>query len=213
MPAQEHIIRDMMIKGIILDYGGVLIDDTDAPAYRQISKLFNRDYASVQSAVEEALPNLQTSKINEKEFWARVFEKLGIRKDASGFERFWIESYKKNLHSKEGMESLVERLKAAGYKLGVLSNTEPSHAEFNWKRGAFINFDAVVLSCEVGMRKPDDRTYRMALGKIDLKPEECVFIDDKKEYLIPARKIGLKTILFRNPSQLEKDLKALGVDF
>jgi len=202
-----------MIKGIIFDYGGVLVNETDAPAYRKMSKLFNVGYSEVQTAIDESLPDLQVGKISNREFCRRIASRLKVDIPIERWEDFWIDSYKGSLKADRRAGPLIARLKSANYRLGILSNTEPAHAEFNRKRGAFKHFDAVVLSCEAGFRKPDIRAYRMVLEKIGLRPDECVFIDDKEEYLAPAESIGIRTILFRSTPQLEADLKKMGVDF
>jgi HAD superfamily hydrolase (TIGR01509 family) len=69
------------------------------------------------------------------------------------------------------------------------------------------------MSFEVGSRKPEKKIFRVLLSKYHLKPAECVFIDDRDFNLVPAKEIGLKTILFKNPKQLEKDLRKIGVVF
>jgi FMN phosphatase YigB (HAD superfamily) len=61
------------------------------------------------------------------------------------------------------------------------------------------------------VRKPDPRIYQIALRKIGLPADECVFVDDKAENLMPAMEAGMKVILFHDARQLRKDLERLGV--
>lgn len=73
-------------------------------------------------------------------------------------------------------------------------------------------FDVFVSSCFVGIRKPDERIYRLALDLTQHLPEECVFIDDRQENLTGAEKVGMKAVLMKDAPQLRRDLQALGID-
>jgi putative hydrolase of the HAD superfamily len=73
-------------------------------------------------------------------------------------------------------------------------------------------FSLFVSSCFVGIRKPDERIYRLALELTHRAPEECGFIDDRPVNVEAAAKIGMRAILLRNPSQLKSDLQKLGVE-
>ncbi|PIR04638.1 MAG: hypothetical protein COV57_03370 [Candidatus Liptonbacteria bacterium CG11_big_fil_rev_8_21_14_0_20_35_14] len=69
-----------------------------------------------------------------------------------------------------------------------------------------LYFDEVIISAEVGINKPDPKIYSLALDKIKSNPEESIFIDDLEKNLEPAKKLGIATILYENPKQLEKNL-------
>jgi putative hydrolase of the HAD superfamily len=56
------------------------------------------------------------------------------------------------------------------------------------------------------MRKPELKIYRLTLKKLKVKPEECIFIDDKEKNLKPAKKLGIKTVLAKNPKQVIRDV-------
>jgi putative hydrolase of the HAD superfamily len=73
-------------------------------------------------------------------------------------------------------------------------------------------FDVFVSSCFVGIRKPDERIYRLALDLTQHLPEECVFIDDRQENLTGAEKVGMKAVLMKDAPQLRRDLQALGIE-
>ena len=70
-------------------------------------------------------------------------------------------------------------------------------------------FDEVVVSCDVGIRKPNPKIYKMILKKLKLKGKSCIFIDNQKWNLIPAKKLGMKTILFKDNKQADEKLKKL----
>jgi len=73
-------------------------------------------------------------------------------------------------------------------------------------------FSVFISSCYVGMRKPDERIYRMALELTQHSPEECVFIDDRQDNLTGAEKVGIRTVMMKDAQQLRRDLRALGIE-
>lgn len=74
-------------------------------------------------------------------------------------------------------------------------------------------FSAFLSSCYLGVRKPDESIYRLAVEIVQRPAERCIFIDDRPPNLEPARSLGMHTIHFQNPEQLRKDLAGCGVHF
>ena len=72
-------------------------------------------------------------------------------------------------------------------------------------------FDEVVVSCDVGLRKPDIKIYRLILKRFGLKAKEVLFIDNQKWNLVPAKKLGMKVLLFKENKKTIKDIKKLGL--
>ncbi len=91
--------------------------------------------------------------------------------------------------------------------MNLPSSTRYRIREFQLTR----NFSAFFTSCYLGVRKPDDAIYRLALDITQRAPEQCLFIDDREANLEPARRLGMRTIHFQNPAQLAQELKQEGV--
>ena len=70
-------------------------------------------------------------------------------------------------------------------------------------------FDAMIISAEVGVMKPDARIYHIALEKLGMHPSESVFLDDFPENIEAAREVGMQVIHFIQPEQALKELKRL----
>ncbi len=109
---------------------------------------------------------------------------------------------------------LVDSLKEKGYGVYFLSNMSEHVKASN--KGAFdfvSHMDGGIWSCDVHTIKPGTDIYRILFEKYGLVPEECIFIDDHKENIDVARKLGMKGIVFRDHEQLMADLgKALTKD-
>ena len=89
------------------------------------------------------------------------------------------------------MLELVRRLKGK-YKLALLSNTNEWDLEHAIRNvGIYPLFDAVSLSYELGVKKPDERIYLDCMKKLGLEPEECIYIDDIREYAEKADELGM----------------------
>jgi len=158
----------------------------------------------------ELIKYVQTGKIDEKEMLRRFFSSVNMDLPED-YETLWTKKLKEKWKINEEVIDIAKSLKKHGYKIVLLSNIEPSVADLGEKKGGFDCFSPVILSFEVGMRKPDERIYKLTLDKIGLKGEECVFIDNAEKNLEPAKKLGIHTIHFKNAKQLRKDLsKVLG---
>ena len=93
-------------------------------------------------------------------------------------------------------EKLIDELKAAGYKLYVLSNMSREFIDFLRKQKVYENFDGDVVSCEVGIVKPMPEIYDLLLERFDIDPAETIFIDDRKENVDAAAAKGIATFHF-----------------
>ena len=96
------------------------------------------------------------------------------------------------------------------YEVVSFTNTEKEIVEFNKAKNRVFNlFDKNYISCEIGLMKPDIKAYEFVLRDLDAQPSEVIFIDDKIENLKPAKQLGMDTILYKNPTQLKRDLDTL----
>ena len=121
---------------------------------------------------------------------------------------------RKNFKEIKGTREILERLKNRGYKLGLLSVHGKEWIDYiSQKFDHHKLFHSTAYSFESGISKPDKRAYLEILKKLGSKPDESIFIDDNLANLVPAKELGMKTILFTEPKSLEKELKAEGITF
>ncbi len=110
-----------------------------------------------------------------------------------------------NYHSNEEEFSLASSLKHKGYKLGVISNVGHLLSVYLPNQD-FSKFDEITLSFQVGSVKPDQAIYLYHLRKLNVKPEELIFIDDREVNCIAACQLGIKGILYKDITQLKRDI-------
>ena len=92
--------------------------------------------------------------------------------------------------------ALIRDLKAAGYKLYVLSNMSREFIDFLRTKEVYSYFDGDVVSCEVGVVKPMPQIYDILLDRFALEPSETLFIDDRKENVEAAETKGINAFHF-----------------
>lgn len=93
-------------------------------------------------------------------------------------------------------EALIGDLKAAGYKLYVLSNMSREFIDFLRQQPVYANFDGEVISCDEGVAKPMPQIYDLLLERFSLDASQTFFIDDRKENVEAAEAKGISTFHF-----------------
>ena len=113
---------------------------------------------------------------------------------------------------------VVFELRQRGVRTALVSNCSHSTRGIVDRLGLVDAFDEVILSFEVGLRKPDPAIYREALRRVDVQPDRAVFVDDQQEYCDGAASIGIQTYLIdrtgdatpdENGHRVIRDLRAL----
>lgn len=198
-----------MIKGVIFDFGNVICAfDNDIFLRRllphtglRLEELKEAVYASGLST------RYETGRISSGEFFREACRRGNLSIPMEEFFKAFTEIFT----PLPGTSRLIRDLKKA-YKVGLLSNTNECHYERYFKTvDVFPLFDSVTLSFQVKEMKPGERIYLDALGKLGLRPQECVFIDDIEAYAEGARRVGLQGIRYVSHASLLESLGAIGV--
>jgi epoxide hydrolase-like predicted phosphatase len=195
-----------MIHAIIFDIGGVVYLGKNyhllaqkklklnSKEWKELNKISFRNKWGKGQKVEEGL---------------RIAAKhLGITQDK--LKKVYFASLRETFRLNKKLLVIIKSIRK-NYKTAILSNQWAISQKALINKNITSNFDVSVFSHLVGTRKPEKKIYLIALKRLKLKPEECIFIDDLKETLIPARKLGMKTIQFRNNVQVVRDLRKLGI--
>lgn len=201
-----------MIKAAIFDVGGVLHTNEMKFVHQDIISTLGITEKMYDNSYFKLIQPFSKGEISEKQFWNLFLKETNSNETLpkeSLFTREFIKRYEVN----KDVIKIAKSLKAQGYKLAVLSNTIKPHAQVNQDMGVYDNFPIRILSCEVGLRKPDPKIYKLALSKLGTKPEETVFIDDKQEMVKAAKDLGFKGIDFKDAMHLKEELKNLDVKF
>ena len=199
------------INNIIFDLGGVLIDWNPDYVYRTIftdekdlqwfyENICTPDWneeqdagRSLQEATEELVKKFPQHEVNIRAYYER-----------------WEEMLKGPI---EGTVEILRKLKGNGkLKLYALTNWSAETFPVALGRYDFLHwFDGRIVSGEEKTRKPFLDIYHKLIDKFNINPAQSVYIDDNLRNLTPAKDLGMHTIHFKSPQQLEEALQSLAV--
>ncbi len=104
-------------------------------------------------------------------------------------------------------------LKSKGYRVLILSNLSNKTLTECADDMKFLNYiDGGILSFRDGVVKPEPEIYQLLIDRYFLKPEECVFLDDRRENIEAAKAFGMHGIVIKTREEALKELKALGIE-
>lgn len=204
-----------MIKAIIFDVGGVVVIepiDSWKDIFSELGPIIDINIDILISKFKNDMIPLQTGNITLLDFYKNLIESTN-RNDLipENLLKKHLEIYKK-LSGRYDTKiiSLIKKLKH-NLIVACFTNTETEIAEFHRKRWMFNYFHHVFISTEMGLRKPNIEAYEYVTKKLGIKSSECIFIDNNKEYVEAAEKIGLKGIVYVNIDKLIEELSKYSV--
>ncbi|GAB2826704.1 hypothetical protein GCM10027176_33880 [Actinoallomurus bryophytorum] len=190
----------MTLRGLITDWGGVLTtplrdaigawiqaDDIDNDGYRTVMReWFQNAYAG--DGVVSPVHGLEDGTLPVAEFERRLAERLRTRGGAAVAAEGLLTRMFAAFEPVEPMYEVLRKARAAGIRTCLLSNSWGN----SYPRELFAElFDGVVISGEVGLRKPDPEIFQHALELLDLPPQDCAFIDDIEHNVRAAERLGI----------------------
>jgi epoxide hydrolase-like predicted phosphatase len=193
-------------QGLLIDWGGVLTSDLFA-SFRAFCELEGLEPDTIRRRFREdrdcreLLIALETGAVEEDRFELRFAELLGVAAPEL-IDRMFAGSA-----PDDEMLGAVRRARAGGIRTGLVSN---SWGTRRYPRELLAElFDDVVISGEVGIRKPTPEIYALGAQRIGLAPEACVFVDDLPFNLVPAAELGMATVHHRTARETLAELEPL----
>jgi putative hydrolase of the HAD superfamily len=192
--------------GLLIDWGGVLTTNVfesfaafcerEGLPTDRVREIFRSDPVG-----RELLVGLEVGTLPEVEFEKRFAELLGVDP---------VDLIPRLMHDTrldEAMTSAVRRARDHGIVTGLISN---SWGVDRYEADELAElFDGVVISGNVGIRKPAPEIYRMGALAVHLEPSDCVYVDDLAGNLKPARALGMTTVLHRQADTTIAELSTL----
>lgn len=207
-------MTDHGYEALIVDFGGVLttpLQDAmvafSADIGIELHDLVRISLRAYAGHSDPLVVDFETGRISEEafqtEFAARIRDETGVDVEAAGL----VARLFAGLELEEDMLAGLGRARAAGVATALLSNS--------WGTGLYPRerldglFDVVVISGEVGLRKPEIGIFRLTLDRLGIEPARALFVDDHPGHLEAAAQVGLRGVLHRSPDATLAELEEL----
>ena len=205
-----------MIKAVIFDFGNVICSFERDTFINKIAKFSDKSVQELKKTIYSSDPlkysssplkECESGRISSEEFYRKIkkISNLSMPKEQFIKAHVYIFTPIRTTYD------LIRKLKP-NYKLALLSNTDEWIFKYYISKiSVFDLFDAVSASFQVKEMKPGKKIFMDALRKLKVRPEECIYIDDIKEFAEVANKIGMHGIHYTSHKKLIDSLRKLNV--
>jgi putative hydrolase of the HAD superfamily len=196
-------------QAVVFDWGNVIGFNDRSVVVNFMCDSFRFSENEFEAANLEKRKAIKAGK-SDIDSWLEFAQKKGIQ-----LPKDWALQYtailKESVGADPNMYVLIDQLKENGIRVGMLSNIDDRYTKLIRDFGFYEPFKPCLLSCEMGLEKPDPKAYELLLKTMNLPAEEIVFIDDKEENVEAAKTMGIDAILFSSEPQLRNELSKRGV--
>ena len=201
------------IKNVIFDLGGVLIDWNPEYVYLEV---FNGDREKMKWFFDE----ICTIDWNENQdagypLQQATEERVKLFPEYEEWIRTYYGRWEEMLGKQiDGTVTILKQLiDNPNYKVVALTNWSAETFPIALERFDFLHwFEGIVVSGTEKMRKPFNEIYELTLNRFNIEASKSLFIDDNARNIEAAKKMGINTIRFNNPTQLKSELRSLKID-
>jgi putative hydrolase of the HAD superfamily len=193
------------VSTVFCDIGGVLLSNGwDSHARRQAAERFALDWDDFEERHSSQVSAFELGQISLEQYLTRV---VFHRTRAFTSEEFRSFLFAQSKTLPETRRVIAAVAGSGSYLMCALNNESLELNRFRIEEfGLRDYFKVFFSSCFLGVKKPDEAIFRIALQVTQKSPEECLFIDDRALNLETARQMGLRTVQCRNAAQLREEL-------
>jgi putative hydrolase of the HAD superfamily len=198
------------INALFWDVGGVLLSNAWDHQQRQHTlKQFTLDEVEFENRHEMLVSSLERGKISMQEYLERT---IFCRPRSFTLDAFKEFMFSLSQPDTAALQLAAELTRSGKYLMSTINNESKELNLFRIQTfGLREIFSLFISSCFVGLRKPEEGIYRLALEITQRPPEECCFVDDRPLNLDSASRLGMHVIQMENAEQLRRELQKLGV--
>jgi putative hydrolase of the HAD superfamily len=197
----------LALRAVIFDYGRVLTGPPDPDAHAELvritglsSERFENLYWTDRQAYDEG-------KLTGIEFWRKLVHDAGLELSEPAIEELNLWDARMWTKADPTMLAWQLAIKERGLLTAIVSNMGDTVHEHMVRELEWLSrFDVLVWSYQLKMAKPEPEIYRYALQRLQTRPQETLFIDDRPENVDTAIALGMKGLIFSTVEKLRKDL-------
>lgn len=196
----------MSVKAVIFDAGGVLVRTRS----QHLRADWERRLGLPPGRASEVVFNSQSARaaqhgqVSDAEHWRWIGQALQL--NSADLAQFRRDFFAEDILDRD-LIAYIDRLAAAGFHLGLLSNAADSaRTIFSDTYGILEHFHSVTISAEEGVMKPAPRIFAVALARAGAQPDQAVFVDDFAENVAGAQAVGMIGVHFVDPEAARLEL-------
>ena len=191
------------LRAVIFDYGGVLTHLPSQEDWQKMATAIGAPLSSVLEAYWKHRYPYEIARYDSAAFWGLVGRDCGRQPtNALVRELVTLDNEQWGRPNPETI-ALARQLRASGVPTALLSNIQPDMLSFVRARHPWLNeFEVRVFSCLVGEAKPKAGIFLHAAECLNLRPEECLFVDDREANIEGAQQVGMRTLHFESAQAL-----------
>ena len=201
-----------MIRNIVFDLGGVIMTICQEEAIKRFKSIGLKNVENYLNPYTQTdiFGDIEEGKISAEQFREKLSELIGKEVTYEECKFAWL-GYRQDVPMRN--LDILRKLKAQGYKLILLSNTNPFmmswglSGEFDGNGNSLESyFDSLYLSYKLGVMKPNKKIFQYIIDNEKIQPGESLFIDDGERNINAARLLGFKTLCPINGEDWTKEL-------
>ena len=216
---KKRVSKSSHIKAVVFDVGGVLqLGGAQRlnPKMTHTSGVHQRVANKLKITLDQYFDSIDT--IYAKSIEGQVSESVlmgvlscNLNYPKEKLEKLFISTYRKIYKKNNYLFSVAKKIKKQGIKISILSDQWHVSKKALMPKKDYSIFSPKIVSCDVHTRKPSQKIFKILLEKLNLKPEEILFIDNKEWNIIAANKMGFATILFTDNKKIKQQLSYFGI--
>jgi epoxide hydrolase-like predicted phosphatase len=201
-----------LIKAVAFDYGGVISLSQDENAMKDMADLAGIDAVLMRRIYWDNRAIYDQGLVNGAEYFKNILADVGVFADPGLTEKLVTRDLASWSVINPKTEKLIRDLKAAGFKIAILSNMVQEFVDRVKETLPVLSIpDVGIYSCNVDAIKPEEKIYRILLSELGCSAEEVVFFDDMAVNVEAASKLGIQAFYWKDPESARKELEILGI--
>lgn len=195
------------IKVLIFDYGGVISLPQSPEHVNNIIRSLRQDIDGFQEAYYKQRAQYDSAQISGEQYWQNIILHYGLNPTDFEITHFIQEDVLSWTKLNGAVIQFIRESKQKFYKLAMISNMTRDTLTYLRRYCSWLElFDVLCFSCDLGVTKPDYEIYAACLSKLNIPPEDCLFVDDSLKNVRGAVESGMHAILFTTFSQFKQEL-------